>query len=132
HAETVSQQFSLPIEVEVGAGIGPLPHAVEDALYRIAQEALHNIVKHACATHAHARLVATAAGLGSRDPGLLLTEEVDGLGFDPICLANPGPGCGLGLTGMRERAAALGGHLTIDSTPGRGSRVVVAVPLPGA
>jgi PAS domain S-box-containing protein len=132
HAEIVTQQFALPIEVEVGAGIGPLPHAVEDALYRITQEALHNTVKHACATHAHVRLMATDAGAGSRDPGLLLTVEDDGRGFDPTQLISAGEGCGLGLTGMRERAAALGGHLTIDSTAGRGSRIVVAVPLPAA
>ncbi|HUS16631.1 MAG TPA: GAF domain-containing sensor histidine kinase [Chloroflexia bacterium] len=128
HAETVGAQLGLDIDVAVDPALGPLPTAIEDALYRIAQEALHNIIKHAGAQHARVRLAIGPAD----DPGgpaLVLTVEDDGRGFDATRTAPVG-GRGLGLTGMRERAAALGGHLTIDSTPGHGSRVVVAVPLP--
>jgi signal transduction histidine kinase len=70
-----------------------------------------------------------ARGIGNRDPALLLTVEDDGCGFDPAGLAAARAGFGLGLSSMRERAGALGGHLTVDCAPGRGSRIIVTVPL---
>ncbi len=127
HADSLSEQLALEIEVEVDPQLGPLPTQVEDALYRITQEALHNVIKHAEAGSIRVRLAQTAEP--GAPAGLLLTVEDDGQGFDPNRPPNK-EGHGLGLIGMRERASALGGHLTIESRPGHGSRVVVAVPLP--
>jgi signal transduction histidine kinase len=132
HAETVGQQLALPIEVEVDPDLGSLPTAVEDALYRIAQEALHNVVKHAQAQQARVCLTRAGAVDGNRGPGVVLTVEDDGQGFEPSRAIGGSGGRGLGLTSMRERASALGGHLTVESAPGHGSRIIVAVPLTGA
>ncbi|HMA34129.1 MAG TPA: GAF domain-containing protein, partial [Chloroflexia bacterium] len=131
HAETVGQQLGLAIEVEVDPELGSLPTPVEDALYRIAQEALHNVIKHAGAQQAWVRLVRTAPATPTHSAALVLTVEDDGRGFDAGRRAGAGPGHGLGLTTMRERAVALGGHMTVASTPGHGSRILVAVPLHG-
>ncbi len=91
---------------------------VKEALYRVAQEALNNTVKHARASHIDLRLQCSE--------GTLLLEIVDdGVGFDPD-RAYPGH---LGLQSMRERVAQLDGELTIKSAPGAGSVVRVRVPL---
>jgi signal transduction histidine kinase/PAS domain-containing protein len=132
HAETVGQQLALPIEVEVDPDLGSLPTSVEDALYRIAQEALHNVIKHAQAQQARVCLTRAGAVDGNRGPGVVLTVEDDGQGFEPSRAIGGTGGRGLGLTSMRERASALGGHLTVESAPGQGSRIIVAVPLTGA
>lgn len=94
----------------------PLP--AKEALYRIAQEALHNIVK-----HAHAKEIRVE--LRECDEGLRLEIADDGGGFDP---ARPFPGH-LGLQTMRERAGQQGGTLAIHSAPGRGACVVAILPL---
>jgi signal transduction histidine kinase len=94
------------------------PLAVKEALYRIAQEALHNTVK-----HARARAVDLAL---EASPGeLVLRVSDDGRGFDP---GGDFPGH-LGLRSMRERAAALGGALELESAPGRGTRLRARIPL---
>ena len=101
---------------------GRLPPPCETALYRVVQEALTNITKHARATHAHV--------LFERD-GILLRclIEDNGIGFDaPTILDARGPK-GLGLLGIRERANAIGGSIRIDSAPGRGTKVQVMVRL---
>ena len=96
----------------------PLPPRVEVALYRICQEALTNVARHAEAGHASVRLVAT--------PGQVrLTIEDDGRGFD----ASETFGERHGLVGMNERARMLGGSLEIRSSPGAGTRVEATVPL---
>jgi signal transduction histidine kinase len=98
-------------------GEGPLSPQVEDGLYRIAQEALNNALKHARASSVALRLVH-----GPRS--VLLEIADDGAGFDPAGLAG---NSGFGLRGMDERAARLGGTLVVDSAPGRGTRVRVEV-----
>ncbi len=107
-------------EIEVRTALCEEPDGplwVKDALYRIAQEALHNTVKHARA----------------EDVGLLLKQESerivlevrdDGIGFDP---SRSFPGH-LGLESMRERAERLGGTLEVRSRPGKGTRVMVRIP----
>jgi PAS domain S-box-containing protein len=96
-----------------------LPSEVEEAAYRIAREALHNVVKHARATRALVRL--------DFEPARLLLEvQDDGRGFDPAARV----GRGLGLTSMRERAEALGGTLTLESAPGAGSTIRAEIPVP--
>jgi signal transduction histidine kinase len=94
-----------------------LPLAHEEALYRIVQEALANVVKHARATHATITLV--------RDTTICVCVEDDGVGFGVSV-----PTFTYGLRGMRERAAALGGELHLENQPTGGARVIVELPVP--
>lgn len=94
-----------------------LPAPVEEGLYRIAQEALNNALRHAAATSVAVRLKADGQGLE-------LDVKDDGGGFDVAAAADRG---GLGLASMRERAEALGGRLEIVSHPGAGTTVKVRV-----
>lgn len=105
---------------------GRLPREVELIFYRIGQEALSNIVRHADAARVNVRLC--------RENGTLMLEVTDdGRGFDSYCLhermhkeCRPG----LGLLGMRERMGMINGDLLIDSEPGQGTRIVARAPLP--
>jgi two-component system NarL family sensor kinase len=99
-------------------GSRPLPPRVEAALYRICQEALTNVARHAEAGRVRVRLVATPQEVR-------LSIEDDGRGFD----ASRVPGDRHGLVGMRERAQMLGGALEVRSSPGGGTRVQASVPL---
>jgi signal transduction histidine kinase len=130
HSAVVRQRSGLRVEVRVeqagaGAGEGPavpparLPTAYEAALYRLVQEALANVVKHARATHA---TVALTWGTTVR-----VSVEDDGVGFGA-----PAPAFAYGLAGMRERVAALGGRLFVENRPGGGARVVANLPWPDA
>jgi signal transduction histidine kinase len=109
---------SMTTDIEDGYD---LPEHIQTALYRIAQEALQNVVKHANAERVEVRLFAT--------PGaIVLRVRDDGCGFDrssPACA-----GSGLGLPGMRERAELFGGRLTVTSRPGCGTVVEACVPNP--
>jgi len=91
---------------------------VASGLYRIAQESLQNIVKHAHAKHVTAQLV-------TEGEELRLSIEDDGVGFDPAAVKGKG---GLGLVSMEERARLLGAKLSIESKLGHGTRVAVVVP----
>jgi signal transduction histidine kinase len=91
---------------------------IESGLYRIAQEAIHNVVKHASAKR-------VKVSIEHDGPQVRLAVEDDGIGFDP---GAAGPGT-LGLAGMRHRAERLGGSFSVESAPGRGSRVEVVVPV---
>ena len=97
----------------------PIPLGTKQAVYRIAQEAPHNLVKHSRAKHASLRL------RSDRDA---LTMEVadDGEGFDP---SESYPGH-FRLQSMRERAESRGGELQVESGPGEGTTVRVRVPMP--
>lgn len=90
------------------------------AIYRIAQEAMNNVIKHAAATKVRIRLSVVEEG----GDNVCIRIEDDGRGFDPRTVQ-----MGVGLLGMRERAYALGGELTLDSEPGRGTVVQVCFPL---
>ncbi len=100
----------------------PLSAAVESACYRIAQEALTNVARHAAASHVEVRLAVEAASLS-------LEIVDDGRGFTPGAPRPAGAAGGHGLVGMRERAELLGGTLDVASTPGEGTRVRVEIPL---
>jgi len=120
---------SLPgLEVDVDVEPVVLPAHVEVALYRIAQEALQNVLKHAEAS-------TVVVQLRQGDGGVRLVVSDDGHGFEQ---ATPGeielgdPGHGYGLVGMRERAELIGATLTLVSRPGTGTTVEVTVPAPGA
>jgi signal transduction histidine kinase len=97
-----------------------LPVAAEETLFRIAQEALTNVAKYARAGKVTVTLHTTTEV--SR-----LTIADDGCGFDPSACRPPVKGNGWGLMIMRERAAAIGAELTVDSAPGRGTRVIVTL-----
>lgn len=97
----------------------PLPHALQDEIYRVGQEAITNALKHARATRIAARLCYAADSVS-------LTVADDGVGFDPERVATPA-GEHFGLLGMRERVARIGGTLTIRSAPGAGTLVEVVV-----
>jgi signal transduction histidine kinase len=94
-----------------------LPTPIEAGLYRIAQEALNNALK-----HAHAHMIAITLSRSGKQVTLEITD--DGVGFDPEAAKGRG---GLGLPAMQERAAALGGKLVIQSNPGAGTRVITEV-----
>jgi signal transduction histidine kinase len=109
----------VPVATDVALGPEPpVPVKVKEVLYRIAREALQNVVRHAGARHLTVRLVANPDGLA-------LEIADDGVGFDPT---QPFPGH-LGLTSMRERIADVAGVLDLTSTPGRGTRVRARVPV---
>jgi len=100
-----------------------LPAEVETALYRIAQETLTNVLKHAAAK-------AVSLVVRRESSGVHLTVEDDGRGFDNDALLQaPGAGKGLGLLDIRERASLLNGSVTLESRPGSGTTVHVCIPL---
>jgi two-component system NarL family sensor kinase len=115
-AETQTEHLRVDLET-VGAE-RPLPARVEVGLYRIAQEALTNVIRHADARHVALRLTSTPEQVQ-------LEVEDDGRGFDP---ANVGQNR-YGLTGMNERAKLLAGSLELESCPGEGTRLEVVVPV---
>ncbi|HEV2853918.1 MAG TPA: GAF domain-containing sensor histidine kinase [Thermoanaerobaculia bacterium] len=98
----------------------PLPPAVEVGLYRIAQEALQNALRHANAARVKLRLEASPERAR-------LTVEDDGRGFE---IAERSTASRFGLVGMRERARLLGGSFQVESSPGAGTRITAEVPLP--
>jgi len=110
--------------VSVEADHVDLPEHVEIALYRIAQEALQNVVKHSGATAALIELRQEAAAV-------TLTVTDNGAGFDLAALNCGGlEGGGFGLPSMTERAELIGGTLEIRSAPGRGTTATATVPVP--
>ncbi len=116
--ESVEGRSGLQTEFEA-EGVGDLPPEIEEALYRIAQEALNNTLKHAQANKVSVCLTQT-------QQNVILEITDDGAGFDPNTTRTPG---GLGLGGMKERVALLGGRLTVNSEPGEGTRVRVEVEI---
>ena len=109
---------ALPVDFSARADGLTLAASTQHLLLRIAQEALHNVWKHARAKSVHVELIAS-------DNQLELRISDDGLGFDPALV----PAGRVGLEGMRARARILKANLQIDSRPGQGSRVAVTMPL---
>ena len=114
-----SEATGIRVQLEASLGGERLPPEVETTLYRIVQEALTNIVKHARARNVSILLV-------RRDGSVTAVVEDDGEGFEPDAVASDG----LGLLGMRERVALIDGRLTVESRPGAGATLAVEVPLP--
>ena len=102
---------------------GRLPAALEAGLYRIVQEALTNVAKHADAT-------TVQVTLERQDDTLVLTVKDNGIGFDPNTPSPDRRNGGFGMIGMHERARLLGGMLEVTSAPNEGTRVVASVPAP--
>ncbi len=116
HATAVQRRTGLVIVVDAEP-IDRLPLAAEEALYRIGQEALHNVVKHANASNATIKIW--------RDGDQVrLSVADDGAGFDPTGV----PRGHLGLIGMRQRVDLVGGELRVESRAGRGTTIAAAVP----
>jgi len=113
------------VEAHIDEVDDAIPAAAHVVVYRIMQEALTNVTKHAHATR--------VSILVRRHPGLLeATVEDDGPGFDLAGLQRPGKHGGFGLATMKERARLLGGALAVTSDVGRGTRVHLEVPSMGA
>jgi signal transduction histidine kinase len=121
-ADEVSQLHGIRVDVAAHAEhVSDLSSPVEIALYRIAQEALANAVRHAGATAVSLVLCRTA-------DELRMIVEDDGRGFD---VSSTETDEHLGLIGIRDRTQLLGGELTVDSAPGFGSTLCVAIPIRG-
>ncbi len=117
--ERVARQESLPVQVNLGEIPETVPREAALCLFRVTQEALRNVVRHARAR----KVEVSMRGL---DGGLHLAVSDDGTGFDPaLQLDRPT----LGLIGMRERVQLLGGELDVDSAAGRGTTIAAWVPL---
>jgi signal transduction histidine kinase len=104
------------------ATVTRVPDEVETALFRVAQEALTNIVR-------HARASTVSLSLNTSPGAVVLIVEDDGVGFDP---ESNGTGSGFdhfGLVGMRERVELAGGSWSVTSAPGRGTKIVAAIPV---
>jgi len=119
--EGMSQRATIPIRV-AGTTAGRLPPRVETGIYRIAQEALSNIARHANATRAWIEVERDVEELRCR-----ICD--DGQGFDPAAPTRSGAPRGLGLDSIRERLAPLGGALEIHSRPGAGTELLIRVPI---
>ncbi len=125
YAKTRLETTGANVSLKVSGNQRRLPPAVETALFRITQEAINNISKHADAENVE-------VDLRFADDEVAIVVADDGQGFDAFDLTSgKDSGRGLGILGMRERAALLGGKAVIDSSPGRGTRVSVEVSLEG-
>jgi signal transduction histidine kinase len=116
--EAVEGRSSIETKLVV-EGTLRFPAAIEQALYRIAQESLNNALRHAHAKH-------VAVSLRQQPGALILEVSDDGAGFDPVTARDKG---GLGLRGIAERVAQLGGRLSVESRPGAGTLVRVEIAL---
>jgi signal transduction histidine kinase len=118
--QTFSAQTGVAVELETTLTSARLPGEVETVVYRIVQEALTNVTKHAAASR-------VSVFLARKDGAVAAVIEDDGVGFEPA----PAEDGGLGLLGMRERVGLMGGRFIVESRAGAGTTIAVEVPLPG-
>ena len=118
-ADTFREQSGLDVDLEAQLGEERLPSEAETTLYRVIQEALTNIVKHAAASR-------VSILLQRKRGAVVAVVEDDGAGFDPASTRDDA----LGLAGMRERVALAGGRLQVESSSGAGTTLVAEVPVP--
>ena len=116
YVAAVQDRSGLVIRLNVSPDLVSLPAPVEDVLYRIAQEAIHNVVKHARAREVTVRI-------SSLLDSVRLEIRDDGIGFDPGARID-----GFGLPGMTSRAANLGGSVRVESARDRGTIVTAVLP----
>jgi two-component system, NarL family, sensor histidine kinase DevS len=119
-ASSLSEQSDLAVDLEARLGERRLPPDAEVALYRIVQEALTNVVKHADAHRVSITLV-------RKEASAVVVIEDDGRGFEPGAVREGA----LGFVGMRERVELVGGRLTLESSPGAGTTLVAEVRVAG-
>lgn len=118
HVQVLDRAHSARVTFD-SRGVRALPAAQEEALLRVAQEALHNALR-----HSGAALVEVT--LAKRGPGAALRVTDDGSGFDPTVVRSAGRH--LGLVSMRDRASGVGGRLDVESAPGKGTTIEMEVP----
>ncbi|MBC2901877.1 GAF domain-containing sensor histidine kinase [Streptomyces cupreus] len=118
HAQVLDRAHSARVTFE-GRGVRALPAAHEEALLRVAQEALHNALRHSGAD-------AVEVTLHRCGTGAVLRVMDNGSGFDPQTVRRAGRH--LGLVSMRDRASGVGGTLTVESAPGKGTTIEMEVP----
>jgi signal transduction histidine kinase len=118
HCGTLGDRYSLMVDFELGQEPS-LSIYQQESLYRIAREALWNIVKHADATHA-------VISLTAENGQVILSIKDDGIGFDRSALSEEQM---MGLRNMEERAKLLGGAFQLQSRPGRGTHITVQIPI---
>jgi signal transduction histidine kinase len=123
HIEELSKNAGLQIDFQFSSpdGLSRLPSRVEVPLFRIAQEAITNMIRHAKASRASVVILRQIHDI------TMLVED-DGRGFDPAIVKDKGNQC-LGLMGMKERVNLLGGSFLIESVPGEGTTIRVKIPL---
>ena len=114
----------LSVHFSAADGVPRATEEVETALYRIAQEALTNCAKHAQAEH-------IVVDLARVDGMIALTVADDGNGYDAAAVDEADTREGLGLLSMRERAEAFGGEFRVESSPGKGTRIIARAPVAG-
>lgn len=112
----VEVQMGLELDFEAGRSETRLLGEIEDAVYRLVQEALHNAIQ-------HGEPACVSIEVSEEDSALCVRVEDDGCGFDPGT-----PSEGFGLIGMRERAQLAGGRLELNSAPGEGTRIAATIP----
>lgn len=123
YAERHLAAKGIKVQCEFPDTVPALAPEARTALYRVVQEALTNIERHAAAD-----TVLIACTVTDRD--ITIEIEDDGVGFEPATMTEPrDTGQGLGLLGMRERMMLLGGKWTVDSEPGKGTRIEIAIPV---
>jgi len=124
YADECSARYPFSVEVEIQGPRRRFPERVETTLYRVAQEAITNVARHARATRVHLTLA-------TQDHQACLTVADDGVGIDLETVRQTDDlrkeGCGL--TGIRERVQLMGGHAEIRSAPGAGTVLTVCLPL---
>lgn len=122
YARNFTRQFGVPCDLLLDQEDYGLDELLSTALFRIVQESLTNIARHAHASHA-------MVALQDRGDDLLLTIADDGCG---MAAELTGERKTYGMLGMRERVTMIGGHLAIDSAPGRGTHIEVSIPKSAA
>jgi two-component system sensor histidine kinase UhpB len=121
YGEQFARRTGLAIQMDAREPEARAEPHIELALFRIAQEALTNVAKHARATRVHIELLEFAGA-----HRLVIAD--DGVGFDPLHAGTPSGTGGWGLLTMAERAEAVGGRWSTVSAPGEGTRIIVEVP----
>ncbi|NJM08139.1 sensor histidine kinase [Candidatus Gracilibacteria bacterium] len=113
--EKLSRRYSIEVHTQIQIDTRPIPLLIEDVVYRVCQEALNNVVRHANAKRVHLSIL-------QRPYDLYASIIDDGHGFDTRTTTS-----GLGIIGMSERVRAIGGTLLVTSAPGKGTHVAVCI-----
>ncbi|GGU18610.1 GAF domain-containing sensor histidine kinase [Streptomyces coeruleorubidus] len=117
--QVLDRAHSARVTFTAARGVKALPASQEEAVLRVAQEALHNALRHSGAEHVDVTL-------DRHSGGAVLRVTDDGSGFDPMAVRRAGRH--LGLVSMRDRASGAGGTLTVESAPGKGTTIEMEVP----
>jgi signal transduction histidine kinase len=124
YVQNINKRHELNVDLKSQNMAARLPSDLEVAVYRIVQEGLTNVLRHAKARHCEVELTRV-------DNRVVVQVRDDGVGFDPKQPRRVEAGHGLGLIGIRERVMQLGGQLRLDSTPGRGTMLRAEFQIPG-